>query len=261
MRILNVAATGMMAQQLSVEVISNNIANMQTTGYKRRRAEFQDLLYQSYKQVGTQASGDGGVVPSGIQLGAGVKPGTVYRVHQQGDLVGTDNPLDLAIQGKGMLVVELPNGDFAYTRSGQLQVNNEGTLVTADGYPIDPQIQIPEDAISVTISPEGIVEIRLQGEIDPQQVGQIELASFINPAGLDALGKNLLAETAASGEAIINEPGTEDMGTLLQGFLESANVDAVSEMTALITAQRAYDLNSKVISAGDEMMAAVTNLR
>ncbi len=261
MRALNVAATGMMAQQLFVETISNNIANMTTTGYKRRRPEFQDLLYQSQRRIGSATSDAGTVVPTGVQVGLGVKAAAVYRVHEQGDLVATSNPLDLAIQGEGFFVVELPDGREAYTRSGHFQISPDGILVNADGYEIAPGIQIPAEAIDIAINQYGVVQIKLAGEIDPVEVGRLELATFVNPVGLEAIGNNLLLETPSSGPANIMEPGTEQAGTLLQGFVESSNVDPILEMTTLITAQRAYDLNSKVISAGDEMLASVTRLR
>ncbi|MEO1090606.1 MAG: flagellar basal-body rod protein FlgG [Pseudomonadota bacterium] len=261
MRALNVAATGMMAQQLFLETISNNIANMTTTGYKRRRPEFQDLLYQSERRIGAKTSDSGTVVPAGVQIGLGVKPAAVYRLHEQGDLQGTSNPLDIAVQGDGFFIVDLPDGDLAYTRSGHFQRSNESLLVTADGYTVSPGITIPEEAIDITINAEGVVEIKLQGEVDTIEVGRLELATFVNPAGLEAVGNNLLLETTASGPANIDTPGNEQTGTLLQGFVESSNVDPVTEMTMMITAQRAYELNSKVITASDEMMASVTRLR
>ena len=261
MRILNVAATGMMAQQLFVETISNNIANMTTTGYKRSRPEFQDLLYQSERRIGSKTSDEGTVVPSGVQLGLGVKTAAIYRIHEQGDLVATSNPLDLAIQGDGFFVIELPDGREAYTRSGHFQVSPDGELVNADGFMLSPGIQIPAEAIQVTVNQLGLVQVKLQDRVEPVDVGQIELATFVNPVGLEAIGNNLLLESAASGEATLAEPGTDNLGTLLQGFVEGSNVDPIVEMTTLITAQRAYDLNSKVITAGDEMLATVTRMR
>ncbi len=261
MRALNVAATGMMAQQLFVEVISNNIANMTTTGYKRRRPEFQDLLYQNQRRMGSQTSDVGTMVPAGVQIGLGVRPAAVYRVHEQGVLQNTENRLDIAVQGDGFFIIELPSGELAYTRSGQFQVSPEGLLVNADGFPLQPTIEIPEEAVEVSINQAGRVEVKLEGRVDTIEAGQIELATFINPVGLEAIGSNLLVETTASGPATIGEPGAEQRGTVLQGFLESSNVDPVTEMTMLIAAQRAYDLNSKVITASDEMMATVTQLR
>ncbi|MCB1835290.1 MAG: flagellar basal-body rod protein FlgG [Geminicoccaceae bacterium] len=261
MRSLNVAATGMMAQQLHVEVISNNVANMTTTGYKRRRPEFQDLLYQSQRRIGSESSDTGTVVPAGVQLGLGVKTAAVYRIHEQGDVLGTENKLDIAIQGEGFFIVDLPNGDTAYTRSGNFQLSPDGEIVNADGYPISPGLTVPNDTVELTINAEGIVAAKVQGQIAPVEVGQFELASFVNSAGLEAIGNNFLMETPASGPATIGNPGTDGFGTMLQGFLEGSNVNPVQEITALITAQRAYDLNSKIISASDEMMAAVAQLR
>lgn len=261
MRSLNVAATGMMAQQLHVEVISNNVANMTTTGYKRRRPEFQDLLYQSQRRIGSESSDTGTVVPAGVQLGLGVKTAAVYRIHEQGDVLGTENKLDIAIQGDGFFIVDLPNGDTAYTRSGNFQLSPDGEIVNADGYPINPGLTVPDDTVELTINAEGIVAAKVQGQIAPIEVGQFELASFVNSAGLEAIGNNFLMETPASGPATIGNPGADGFGTMLQGFLEGSNVNPVQEITALITAQRAYDLNSKIISASDEMMAAVAQLR
>ena len=261
MRSLSIAATGMMAQQLHVEVISNNIANMTTAGYKRRRPEFQDLLYQSLRRTGASSSDLGTIVPAGVQIGLGVKPAAVYRIHEQGDMISTENPLDLAIQGEGLFIVELPTGELAYTRDGSFQLSPLGLLVTADGYTVSPGITVPEDAVSVTINAEGLVQAKLQGQIEAVDLGQLETAIFANEVGLEAIGKNFLIETPASGPAAIATPGTPGYGELLQGFLESSNVNPVAEVTALITAQRAYDLNSKVITASDEMMATVTQLR
>lgn len=261
MRSLSVGATGMMAQQLHVEVISHNIANMTTTGYKRRRPEFQDLLYQSQRRIGATSSGQGTIVPSGVQLGLGAKTSAVYRIHDQGDLVNTENGLDIAIQGEGYFAVEMPDGDIGYTRSGNFQLSPEGVVVTSDGYPISPGVTVPQDAIEVSINAEGGVTAKLQGQTGLVELGQLELATFVNEGGLESLGNNLLRETDASGPALPGTPGTQGLGTVLQGYLESSNVNPVQEITALITAQRAYDLNSKVISASDEMMATVTQLR
>lgn len=260
MRSLSVAATGMMAQQLNVEVISNNIANMTTTGYKLRRAEFQDLLYQSQRRTGA-ASGEGTIVPAGVQLGLGVKTAAVYRVHEQGNLVNTENKLDLAVQGDGFFMVEKPDGEIAYTRSGNFQLSPNGVIVTPDGYPVAPGITVPADAIEVSISAEGQVMAKQQGQIGLTNLGQLELATFVNPSGLEAVGSNLFLETEASGPSIAGTPGSDGFGTVLQGYLESSNVNPVQEITALITAQRAYDMNSKVISASDEMMSTVVQMR
>lgn len=261
MRSLSVAATGMMAQQLNVEVISNNIANMTTTGYKRRRPEFQDLLYQSQRRIGAQSSAQGTVVPAGVQLGLGVRTAAVYRINDQGDFVNTENKFDLAVQGDGYFVVQLPDGGFAYTRSGSFQLSPEGQLVTPDGYAVSPGIAVPQDAVEVSINQEGLVTAKIAGQTNQQQLGQLELATFVNQTGLEAVGDNLLLETEASGPALVGPPGTEGLGTVLQGFLESSNVNPVQEITALIAAQRAYDMNSKVISASDDMLATVTQMR
>jgi flagellar basal-body rod protein FlgG len=261
MRSLSIAAIGMMAQQLNVEVISNNIANMTTAGYKRRRAEFQDLLYQNERRIGASSSDIGTVVPAGVQIGLGVKPAAVYRVHDQGNMTSTDNPLDLAIQGEGYFIAELPSGQLAYTRDGSFQLSPNGLLVTADGYTVSPGITVPEDAVQVIVNPSGQVQAKLQSQINPVDLGQLETAIFPNDAGLEAIGNNFLVETPASGPAAVATPGTAGYGELQQGFIESSNVNPVAEITALITAQRAYDLNSKVITASDEMMATVTQLR
>jgi flagellar basal-body rod protein FlgG len=261
MRSMSVAATGMMAQQLHVEVISNNIANMTTTGFKRMRPEFQDLLYQSQRRIGAASSVDGTIVPAGVQLGMGVKTASVYRVLEQGNLVNTENALDVAVQGEGYFVVELPSGELGYTRSGNFQLSPDGEIVTADGYLVSPGLAVPEEAIEVAINAEGMVTAKVQGEVEMRQLGQLELATFVNPVGLEAIGDNLLLETEASGSANLGLPGSEGWGRILQGFLESSNVNPVQEITSLITAQRAYDMNSKVISASDEMMMTVTQLR
>ena len=261
MRSLNIGATGMLAQQLNVEVISNNIANMNTTGYKRQRAEFQDLLYQNLRRVGSDSSDAGTIVPTGVQLGLGVKPAAVYRISGQGNIQTTENPLDLAINGRGFLQVELPDGDTAYTRSGSLQLSPDGDIVTADGFIVQPGITVPDDAVSITVNGNGEVYVDLDGQVAPVRVGQFELANFANEAGLDAIGNNLLMETAASGTPTVATPGSEGFGLILQGALETSNVNVVSEITNLITAQRAYEMNSKVIESSDEMMRTMTQLR
>ena len=261
MRSLSIAATGMLAQQLNVEVISNNIANMNTTGFKRRRAEFTDLLYQDLRRVGSTSSDAGTIVPAGVQIGIGVKPAAVYRITEQGNMLITDNPLDLAIQGRGYFEVELPSGDIGYTRSGALQRSADGTIVTADGFVVMPGITIPDNATSVTINATGEVLVQIPGTVAPQNIGQFELAVFANEGGLQAIGDNLLLETGASGPAIVATPGSTGFGTLQQGFLETSNVNVVSEITNLITAQRAYEMNSKVIQASDDMMGSLTQMR
>ena len=261
MRALRTAATGMAAQQLNVEVISNNIANMNTVGFKRQRAEFQDLLYQNVERMGAQSSTQGTVVPTGIQIGAGVKAGSVYRITEQGSPTRTGNPYDIAIDGKGYFQITMPSGEIAYTRAGNFAVNGEGQLVTEDGYAVEPAITIPQDAIDVSISKSGQVQVTTQGQTEPQVVGQLELATFFNEAGLEAIGDNLLLETAASGAATIGAPNEPGYGHLIQGYTEASNVDAVSEITALIVAQRAYEMNSKVITTADEMLSVSAQVK
>lgn len=260
-RSLDIGATGMLAQQLNVDVISNNIANMTTTGYKKRHAAFQDLLYQDITRPGSTSSDAGTTVPAGLQIGLGVRTGSVYRQHTQGTLEITDNPLDIAVNGDGFFQVELPNGDTAYTRDGTFQLNENGEIVTLQGYPIEPGITVPEDAISIDINEMGEVLVTLPGQVAASNVGQIELATFINPTGLAAIGNNFLLETDASGSPTTGAPSTDQIGKLLQGALENSNVDVVSELTRLIEAQRAYELNSSVISTSDEMLQTITQLR
>jgi flagellar basal-body rod protein FlgG len=261
MRSLTTAATGMLAQQMNVEVISNNIANATTTGYKRRRAEFADLLYQDMRRVGTQSSDTGTIVPAGVQVGVGVKPVAIYRVHEQGNLQMTDNPLDVAIKGKGFFQVDLPDGTTAYTRDGSLKLSDSGEIVTQDGYTVQPGITVPINALDVTVNASGQVEETFAGNPQPQLLGQFQLATFVNDAGLDALGDNLLVETAASGSPTTGNPGAIGFGSLQQNFLETSNVNIVSEITELITAQRTYEINSKVIQASDDMMGTISQIR
>lgn len=261
MRSLSIGATGMLAQQLNVETISNNIANMTTTGYKRQRAEFQDLLYQNQRRVGSTSSDAGTVVPSGIQVGTGVKAAAIYRINEQGNISPTGNTLDLAISGQGYFQVTLPNGDTAYTRAGSLQLNAQGTIVTGDGYQVVPGIVIPQNTVDITVNPNGEVLAKLDGQVAPQNVGQIQIASFPNTAGLEAIGDNLLIETPASGQAIAGNPGAPGFGRITQGAVETSNVNIVAEITQLITAQRAYEMNSRVISTTDQMMQSVSQLR
>ena len=260
MQALNIAATGMLAQELNVEVISNNIANMRTTGFKRQRAEFEDLLYQNLEQVGATSSDTGTIVPSGIQIGVGVKTGATYRIMSQGNMLSTDKPLDVAIRGAGFFQIALPDGQTAYTRDGAFEINADGTIVNQEGYTVEPAITIPADAVSVSISTGGQVEVRTTDGGAPVIAGQFELARFVNNAGLEAIGENLFLETAASGGPTTGSPNLDGMGGLLQRFLEQSNVNAVSEISELIMAQRAYEMNSKVISSADEMMRATSNL-
>ncbi len=261
MRALRTAATGMAAQQLNVEVISNNIANMNTIGYKKQRAEFQDLLYQNIERAGAQSSDAGTVVPTGVQVGSGVKAGSVYRITTQGSATQTGNQFDLMIQGRGFLQVAMPSGETGYTRAGNLAVNDQGKLVTEDGYEVQPSITIPADATAVSISASGQVQVTQPGNATPSQVGQLQLATFFNEGGLEALGGNLFLESGASGTATTGAPGSAGYGRLLQGYTEASNVDSVSEITALIVAQRAYEMNSKVITTADQMLAATSQMK
>lgn len=262
MRTLSIAGTGMIAQQTNVDVISNNIANMNTTGFKRQRAAFQDLLYQQEVRPGTSAGGgDSAKVPTGIQIGAGVKTGGVYRITEQGAPNQTGNRYDLAIQGHGYFQVTLPDGQTGYTRDGAFQLSDQGELVTTDGYPVQPGITVPADAVDVAISKTGEVQVKTAGATDMQTVGQLQLANFVNEAGLEARGGNMFTETEASGAANVAAPGEPGFGMTLQGFVEASNVNPVAEITALITAQRAYEMNSRVVKTADEMLATSSQLR
>jgi flagellar basal-body rod protein FlgG len=258
---LSIAATGMLAQQLNVEVISNNIANMNTTGHKRQRAEFQDLLYQDVANVGAATSDTGTVAPTGIQIGVGVATAGVYRNHEQGSLQSTGNNFDLAISGRGFFRIQQPSGATAYTRAGSFQMSPQGQLVTAQGFVVSPGITIPQDAISVTISATGSVQALIASQTAPQTVGQLDLATFFNEAGLQSIGDNLLLESSASGAPVVGTPGGAGFGTVRQGYVENSNVNPVQEITSLIAAQRAYEMNSKVITTADEMLSVVTQLR
>jgi flagellar basal-body rod protein FlgG len=260
MRSLDIAGTGMQAQQTNVEVISNNIANMSTTGYKRQRAEFQDLIYQNLRRVGSNSSDSGTVVPSGAQVGLGVKTAGVYRISEQGTLTQTSNSLDLAISGNGFFQVTLPSGETAYTRDGTFALSADGQIVTADGYTVAPGLTVPTAATSITVNANGQVQVSLQGQTTPTTIGSLQLAMFPNETGLDAQGDNLLLQSAASGAPVTGTPGASGFGSVMQGFIESSNVNSVTEITSLITAQRAYEMNSKVITASDQMLQTLTNL-
>ncbi|HEY0901090.1 MAG TPA: flagellar basal-body rod protein FlgG [Micavibrio sp.] len=261
MRSLDIGATGMHAQQTNVDVISNNIANMTTSGHKRQRVDFKDLIYQNIQRPGAQSSDVGTVLPSGLQLGLGVRVNSVYRIHEQGPIQMTENPLDLAILGDGFFQIQRPDGTTAYTRSGVFQVNGDGEIVTSQGYPLEPNINVPDDAISVSINLSGEVFAQLQGQTNMVNLGQIQTANFVNPAGLESVGDSLFLETEASGAPQVGSPDTENFGAIRQGALESSNVNVVEEITQLITAQRAYEMNSKVIQTSDEMLQTVTQLR
>ena len=261
MRSLHIAATGMQAQQTNVEVISNNIANISTTGYKRRRAEFQDLIYQNLRRTGTQTSETGTLLPSGAQLGLGVRTAAIYRINEQGNLQQTENRFDVAIRGNGHFQILLPSGETAYTRDGTFGISAEGTIVTAEGYTVQPGINIPNGARDVTINASGEVLVKIDGQVQPQNAGQIQLAIFANEGGLDSIGENMFLATPSSGDAQQGPPGSIGYGQLLQGFIETSNVNVVQEITSLITAQRAYEMNSRVISASDEMLSTIAKLR
>lgn len=261
MRALKIAATGMSAQQMRVETISNNLSNMSTTGYNARRAEFADLHYQQLARPGAINATDGTVLPTGVQLGLGVRPAAVSVELQQGAISVTGGDLDVAIEGKGYLEVTLPSGLTAYTRDGALKRTGEGLIVTSDGHPVSPEITIPSDTRSVSINPAGEVYAYFDNTAEGQLLGQLNLAGFTNAKGLEALGSNLFAQTEASGPPLVSTPGQDGLGTLRQGYLEDSSVDAVREITELIEAQRGYEMNAKVISAADQMMGATTQLR
>ncbi|MFN3890875.1 MAG: flagellar basal-body rod protein FlgG [Beijerinckiaceae bacterium] len=257
MRALTIAATGMSAQQLNVEVISNNMANINTTGFKRARAEFTDLMYQAERVQGVSTRGADSTVPEGAQVGLGVRTAAIRNLHTQGSLASTGNRFDLALSGRGWFQINTPEGDTVYTRAGAFNTNAQGQLVTVDGYQVLPQIQIPVGALDVNVSQTGAVTVRLPGQVQPQQVGQLTLAVFANDVGLEPLGGNLYRATPASGDAVVGNPGEAGYGTIRQGYLESSNVDPVKEITDLISAQRAYEMNSKIIQAADEMAGVI----
>lgn len=261
MRALTIAATGMSAQQTRVEVISNNLANMSTTGYNARRAEFADLHYQQAARPGTINATDGTVLPTGVQLGLGVRPTSVSMTLSQGTSVASGGDLDLAIEGDGYLEVTLPSGVSAYTRDGGLKRSAEGQIVTSDGFPVVPDITIPEDARAVSINAEGEVYAYFDDQIEPQQLGQFTLTGFANAKGLEAVGSNLFLQTPASGDPFTTTPGSDGLGRLRQGYLEESSVDPVREITELIEAQRGYELNAKVISAADQILGATVQIR
>jgi len=261
MKALYIASTGMSAQERNVEVISNNIANMRTTGFKRQRAEFEDLLYQQITRAGSQTSDQGTMVPAGLEIGSGVRTVSTPRVMSQGNVNITERELDVAIRGEGFFMVEMPDGRTAYTRDGSFERDADGTLVNSSGYPIDPGISIPGNATAVAIAPNGMVSAYLDNASSATQLGQLQLARFVNKSGLESLGDNLFTETAASGPAQVGVPASDGNGNLLQNYLEMANVNSVTEIADLIAAQRAYEMNARVISGADEMMQATSQLR
>ncbi|MDR3090149.1 MAG: flagellar basal-body rod protein FlgG [Desulfobulbaceae bacterium] len=258
-RSLWTGTTGMHAQQLNIDVIANNLANVSTNGFKKSRADFQDLLYQTMKVPGSQTSADT-QSPTGILIGLGVKPAAVTKVFTEGDIIHTENELDIAIEGRGFLQIETPDGNTAYTRAGSLKRDSDGRITNSDGYPIIPAITIPDGTTSITIGNTGIVSVLMGEGGENVEIGNIELATFINPAGLNAMGKNLFQETDASGPPVLGAPGDEGFGTLLQTYIEGSNVNIVEEMASMITTQRAYEINSKTIQTSDEMMQTTNNL-
>ncbi len=259
-RSMFIAATGMEAQKLNIDVISNNLANVNTNGFKKSRADFQELLYQDMKTAGAESAG-GNEVPTGIQVGLGVKPAAVQKIFKQGDFVSTDNPLDVVIEGDGFFQITMPEGDTGYTRAGSFKLDSTGRIVNSDGYPLEPAITIPPDTLQLTISSDGTVSVLQPGSASTTSIGQIEIGQFINPGGLRALGKNLFSESGSSGSVSTANPGSDGLGTLNQGFLELSNVNIVEEMVNMIVSQRAYELNSKVVTSSDEMLRMANSLK
>lgn len=260
MRALWTAGSGMMAQQMNIDTISNNLANVNTNGFKKMRLEFEDLLYQTIRTAGA-ASAQGANVPTGFQVGHGVKSVSTTKIFSQGDFVNTGNPLDIVIEGEGFFQIQMPDGSTAYTRDGAFKIDGEGRMVTSQGYVLQPEITMPNNADSINIGSDGTITVTLAGETDPQEIGRIELARFLNPAGLINAGGNAYKTSAASGEAVAGNPGADGLGTTGQGFLEISNVKVIEEMVNMIVAQRAYEINSKAIQASDEMLQTANNLR
>ncbi|MGD9188135.1 MAG: flagellar basal-body rod protein FlgG [Desulfobacteraceae bacterium] len=259
-RSLWTAASGMQAQTSNIDVISNNLANVNTSGFKRSRADFQDLLYDTLRPAGT-SSGGGSQVPTGIQIGHGTRTVSTQKIFMQGDFQNTQNELDLAIEGQGFFQIVQANGDIAYSRAGNFKMDSEGRMVSPDGLLLEPEITIPLDAIAVSIGSDGTISVLQAGQAAPSEIGSIELARFVNPAGLQSIGRNLFIPTGASGDATTGTPGEDGFGTLAQGFLEMSNVSVVDEMVNMITAQRAYEINSKAIQAADDMLQTANNLK
>lgn len=259
-RSLFTAATGMEAQKINIDVIANNLANANTVGYKKARADFQELIYQNIKSPGA-VSAEGAQVPTGIQVGLGVKPVAVQKVFDQGDFVHTGNPLDLVIEGDGFFQISMPDGTVAYSRAGAFKLDNEGRIVNSDGYPIEPGITVPANTLNINVSSDGKISVIQAGSVTPVEIGQIELARFINPGGLKSIGKNLFISTDSSGEATTGNPASEGLGTINQGFIELSNVNVVQEMVNMIISQRAYEINSKAVQASDEMLQTANNLK
>ena len=261
MRSLWTAATGMKGQQVNLDVISNNIANVNTAGFKKYRVDFQDLMYQTMRAAGTVTGDDNNQVPTGVHLGHGTKVAATQRVYIQGNFQETGNDLDMVIQNAGFFQITMPDGTLAYTRDGSFKTDETGRMVTSDGYVLEPAITLPEDYTSITISPDGRVSVTVPGQNAPDEIGQIELARFINPAGLEAIGQNLYIETAASGEPVVGAPGEDGIGNIVQRYLEMSNVQLVEEMVNMIVCQRAYEINGKAVTTSDEMLQTAVGLK
>lgn len=259
-RCLWTAASGMQAQTSNIDVISNNLANVNTAGFKRSRADFQDLLYETMRPPGTSTPG-GSQVPTGIQVGHGTRTVATQKIFIQGDFQHTENELDMAIEGDGFFQIIQSNGDIAYTRSGNFKIDSEGRIVSPDGFLLEPEVTIPTDTTAISIGTDGTVSVLQPGQAEPTEVGTIELARFVNPAGLNSMGRNLCSQTAASGDPLTGTPGEDGYGTIAQGYLEMSNVSVVDEMVNMITAQRAYEINSKAIQTADDMLQAANNLK
>ncbi|MEW5875963.1 MAG: flagellar basal-body rod protein FlgG [Candidatus Zixiibacteriota bacterium] len=257
---LRTAASGMVAQQMNIDTIANNLANVNTTGFKKSKVEFQDVLYENVRRAGTNVAAQN-VVPVNLEVGYGSKPIATVRTFSTGDLNMTDNPLDIAVQGNGFFQITMPDGTLAYSRDGAFKLSGDGRVVTSDGFFLSPEITIPQDTEGISVGIDGRVQVTLPGQTEPQEIGQIELAKFLNPAGLQALGHNLFVATASSGDAILGTPSENGFGQLAQGYLEMANVEVVDEMVNMIIAQRAYEINGKAIQTSDEMSRIANELK
>jgi flagellar basal-body rod protein FlgG len=260
MRSLWTAASGMAAQQANIDVVSNNLANVNTTGFKKSRTDFQDLMYQTMRQSGT-ATGPDTQLPTGIQLGSGVRQVATQKIYTDGSFQSTGNEMDVAIEGDGFFQIAMSDGTIAYTRDGSFKKDSQGRMTNSEGYPLEPEITIPEGATKVAISADGRVSVTLPGQAAPQELGQMQLVRFVNPAGLDSIGRNMVKETAASGAPVTGNPGADGAGTLMQKYLEMSNVQVVDEMVNMIVAQRAYEINSKAITTSDQMLEQAANLK
>ena len=254
------AASGMVAQQANIDVIANNLANVNTTGFKKIRTDFQDLIYQTIRQAGA-TSGPDNMLPTGVQMGLGVRQAATQHIFTTGNFQASGNPLDVAIEGDGFLQITMPDGTLAYTRDGSLKKDAQGRIVTSEGYFLEPQITIPSTATALTISAEGLVSATIPGQTSPQELGQIQLARFVNPAGLNSIGKNLFKESDASGAPVVTNPGTDGAGTIVQNYIEMSNVQVVEEMVNMIVAQRAYEMNAKAVTTSDEMLQTANQLK